>query len=325
MIVNNYVVSYFVMIVLSLGVCLPASFVAWRAAKRWKGGMTNEERTQLEKSVYLVITLLYLGVFIRLFMIPLWFLTIQSLVPYIPGAMCMAGVHLLGAPVSYVDTILKFFIPLVYIYWLVLDGMDRRIESQPFMMRKLMIVMPLAILMVGESVLDINFLSRIKPMIVSCCTSIFDVPRAGMLKLIRDAGGAWIPLFLSFFGLTLLSSIMLRFTSHRMAKTASAFSSIGALLFLVLALHTKVSPLMLEAPFHQCIFCLWQAIPDITIASASVIMGLWLTCVNAVLPDLKKYPAALAFAGKLQYLAMVLYCAGTVELAIRYSQKLLSQ
>lgn len=322
MIVNNYVVSYLIMIVLSLGVCLPASIVAWITAKGLKAVITCDEQTRLEKRVSLVITLLYFGFFIRLFMIPLWFLTIQSLIPFVPGAMCMAGLHHLDAPVSYADTILKFIIPLAYIYWLILDGIDRRIECQPFMKRKLMLLIPLALVMIAESLLDVHFLGKIRPVIVSCCTSIFDVPRSGMLKAIRDAGGAWIWLFLSSFTLTLACSALLRFMSRRPVKMISALSSLAGLLFLVLALHTKGSPLLLEAPYHQCIFCLWQGIPDVSIASASAIIGLWLTFVYAVLPDLKEYPAAMSFAGKLQVLAIFLYSAGTIELAVRYAVKL---
>jgi hypothetical protein len=324
MILNNFVVSYLVMSIISLAVCVPASLVAWVTARGWKSGMTCEEQAQLEKKVYLVITLLCLGFFIRLFMIPLWFLTIQSLIPSIPGAMCMAGIHLLDTPVSYIATILKFFIPLAYIYWLILDGADRRIECQPFMRMKLMIVIPLALLMASESALDIHFLLKVKPVIVSCCTSLFDTPHAGMLKLIRGEGAAWISLFFTFFALTLISSLISRFVAHRVVKGLSALSSLLALVFLVLALHTKVSPLMLEAPYHQCVFCLWQGIPDCALASASAILGLWLTFVVAALPDLKNYPAAMTFAGKLQSLALILFSAGTLVIVIRYALKLFS-
>lgn len=325
MIINNLVVTYFVMIVLSMGVCLPATIIAWLTARGWKQGISCEEQTRLEKRVYLVITLLYFGFFVRLFMIPLWFMTIQSLIPFVPGAMCMAGLHQLDQPVSYIDTILKFFIPLAYIYWLVLDGVDRRIECQPLVVKKLMLLIPLAILMIVESLLDVHFLGRIKPVIVSCCTSIFDLPRSGMLKMIRAAGGAWIPLYISSFTLTLASSIALRFTSNWKVRALSVLSSIAALIFLVLALHARVSPLMLDAPFHQCIFCLWQAIPDITLASSAVITGLWLTSVYALMPDVVRHPRARAFVTGLQRLAIILYSAGTVELAIRYSVKMLSR
>ncbi len=324
MIVNNIVVSYLLMSCLSLVVCVPASLVAWFTARSWKSDMTCEVQAQLEKKVYLVITLLSLAFFIRLFLIPLWFLTIQSLIPSIPGAMCMAGIHQLDTPISYIATILKFLIPLAYIYWLVLDGADRRIECQPYMKAKLMIVVPLALLMIAESILDIHFLIRVKPVIVNCCTSLFDTPNAGMLKLIRREGAAWISLFFAFFILTLVSQLVLRFATNRIVKWLSALSSVLALVFLVFALHTRVSPLMLEAPYHQCVFCLWQGVPDIAIASASVILGLWLAFVCSMLPDLRNFGRAKNFAGKLQLLAIILCVAGAVEIILRYVVKLFS-
>lgn len=323
MILNNFVVSYWVMTTISLGLCIPAAWVGWFVAGRWKSGIECEQQSQLEKSVYLVITLICLAFSMRLFMIPLWFLTLQSLIPSVPGAMCMAGIHSLDVPISYLATILKFFIPLAYLYWLILNSADRRIESQPFLTQKLRLVLPLAVLMAAESFLDAHFLHWVRPKIVSCCTFMFDVPRAAAMKVIRRSSVLWMFSFYIFLGMALFLS-WLRSERGRMIRILSALSSALALIFLVLTLHTKVSPLMLEAPFHQCIFCLWQGIPDIAIASALLIMGLWLNFVFAAIPDLRQHSRAILSAGKLKLLATLLCSVGAVWLTIRFVLKYLS-
>lgn len=316
MIINNFVVSYIVMMIISLGICVPAAFVAWFAARTWKACMPCEKQYVLEKKVYLVITLLCLGLSARIFMIPMWFFTLQSLIPLVPGAMCMTGVHLLDTPVSAFATILKFFIPLAIIYWLTLNAADRRIETQPFVKRKLMLVALLAILMLAESFLDMHFLGSIRPRIVSCCTSVFDIPRLVAIKLIRQSGMIWVASFCLSLAIALVSSI-LRTAAKTAVRAISAFSSLAALVSFVFVLHTKVSPLMLDAPYHQCVFCLWQEFPDIAAASVLLIAGLWISFVCSILPDLKKYREAAVFAEKLKWVSIACCSLGTAWIAAR--------
>lgn len=319
MILNSYVVSYFLITLLSLAVLLPASAVALAAAAGWSRARGTEHQGLVENRVYLVISLLWLGFLVRLAMIPLWFLTLQSLVPSVPGAMCMAGLHLLDLPASYLGTILKLLVPLAYLYWLVLDGADRRSPAQPFMRAKLLLLLPLALLALAESGLDVHFLGQVKPQVVKCCTSVFDVPRAGVLKWVRQSADLFLPLFLGGLGTSLASSLVLRRTTGGPARAAAALSAGFTLVCLVLTLHTRVAPRMLEAPFHQCAFCLWQEFPDLAVASALALTGLWLTVVRALLPRLEEHPAAEGFANRLSDLGLVLYALGTLEILARFA------
>lgn len=319
MILNSFVVSYFLITLVSLAVLVPAAAVGLAAAAGWRGARGTEDQGRLENRVYLVISLLWLGFFVRLAMIPLWFLTLQSLVPSVPGAMCMAGLHLLDLPASYLGTILKFLVPFAYLYWLVLDGLDRRSPAQPFMRGKLLLVAPLALLVLAESALDVHFLRAVEPQVVKCCTSVFDVPKVGILKAIRQGADLFLPLFLGGFAATLAASLTLRRTTRPLAKAAAGLSAGFTLVCLVLTLHTRVAPRMLEAPFHQCAFCLWQDFPDVAIASALALTGLWLTVVRALLPRLERHPASQAFADRLGGLGLVLYVLGSLEILARFA------
>jgi hypothetical protein len=63
----------------------------YRICRRWKkSGM--EEKYELEKGFYLVLAAACIVLAIRLLSIPLFFLTMQSFVPAVPGAVCLWGV-----------------------------------------------------------------------------------------------------------------------------------------------------------------------------------------------------------------------------------------
>jgi len=318
MIVNEFVVSYLVLLGLSAGICLPAAGAGWAAARRGRGGPDPAQRERREKNTYLVITLLGLGFAIRLVMIPLWFLTLHSLIPAVPGAMCLAGVHLLDSPFSFAATTLKFIIPLAYLFWLTLNAVDRRIETEPFLRAKLLWVAPLALLLAGESFFDLHFLLRINPRIVSCCTSLFDLPRGGALEAVRSAGTLWTAGFYACLVGALLASVRRLRPGGGKGRLPTALLSLLALLFLILALQTVFSPLLLHAPYHQCVFCLWGNRLDIALASAAAIAGLWLSFVGAALPDLRPYPEAERWARKLSRFALLCAIAGPAWLSVRY-------
>ena len=111
---------------------------------------------RLEKRVYLVITVLALGFILRLFMVPLWFRSLHSMIISIPGAMCLVGVHNINPSLSYVASSLKLILPAFYGYWLILNQLDRKIATQPFMKQKLAALAPLGILIVIETILTFS-------------------------------------------------------------------------------------------------------------------------------------------------------------------------
>ncbi|MGB5157093.1 hypothetical protein [Desulfobacterium sp. N47] len=298
MIINNYIVTYLVCSVVSIFIGLVAAFNGFYVWKKWDINSQADEQYLLEKRVYLLITILSVGFFIRLLMAPLWFFSLHSMIISIPGAMCLVGVHNVNAPLSYIASALKLLLPALYGYWLILNFLDRQAESQPFMKQKLLFIAPLGILILLETILDISFFFSNPPRQVSCCTSLFDVPTDNIPSVVSQSTWIWLIIFYILI-LFILGEILHFFIGQKRSlssgnkwwfgnKTLMLFETLVttfAFIVFILALHTKISPLFLGLPFHHCVFCLGQEVWDALLFFAMIFIGLtlfiiyfWVVC-----------------------------------------------
>jgi hypothetical protein len=292
MILNTYVVTYLLLSFLSLAVGLVALLAGVSAAWKWAPENPSDQQYQLEKKVYLSMTLIMLGLYLRLALVPLWFLMLQSLIPSIPGAMCLCGVHLLKTPYSFISTGLKFLVPMAYGYWLVLNALDRKIETQPLMKRKLYSLVPLGALMFAESYCDLRFAFAVRPRLVDCCSALFDDSASKLLQNMTYSGWGWvIAFFVLALALLAASALLLRKPQSGAGVLLWALSP-AVLCAFVLAVHTRLSPLFLHAEFHHCVFCVWQKLPDMIVATAAVYVGCWATLIHAALRNVGRLPGA---------------------------------
>jgi len=316
-IVNFLTVIYALVAVLALAVVVPAAVVGSRVARAWRAHSGLEERHELEKRVYLVITLMAVGLSLRLALVPLWFLTLSSLVSHVPGAMCVAGVHLLDSPWSWVATALKIAVPLAYGYWLVLNALDRGIARQPLMRLKLLLLAPLAVLVLVESILDLHFLASVEPRSVSCCMSLFDMPGPGLVKAISAGNPLWAWVFAGS-GVAALGHAYL--VAHRPSVARRILLTVAASATVVtfpVALHASLSPTLLHAPFHHCVFCVMQASLDVQVSIALVICGAWTALVAGILPSRVQKRAYRTTLMRLLAAAVAMLGGGMLILAVR--------
>ncbi|MDY6971451.1 MAG: hypothetical protein SV775_03880 [Thermodesulfobacteriota bacterium] len=298
MILNTYIITYLICSSLSLFVGLTAAVAGLQVWNRWDINSEAEEQYRLEKRVYLIITVLSLGFFLRLLMIPLWFWTLHSMIKSIPGAMCLVGVHNISAPLSYIASTLKLVLPALYGYWLILNLLDRRIAAQPFMKQKLMFLIPLGLLILAETVLDVSFFFSAPPRQVSCCTSLFDIPREGVPHIVTESTWTWVVVFYVLAVFTLAEIVYFIIAQKRSASTGKGkwfgkkslmlCETLGIIFLFgvfLLALHTRISPLFLGLPFHHCVFCLGQEVWDALFCFCMIFIGLgllliyfWVVC-----------------------------------------------
>ncbi len=298
MIINNLIVTYLVCSFISLFIGLVAAFNGFYVWKKWDINSQADEQYLLEKRVYLLITILSVGFFLRLLMAPLWFFTMHSMIISIPGAMCLAGVHNANAPLSYIASALKLVLPALYGYWLILNFLDRQSEIQPFMKQKLLFIAPVGILILLEAIIDTSFFFSNPPRQVSCCTSLFDVPRENIPSMVSQSTWIWVIVFymlILFILLTILYLFIIQkrseYSGHgwwfenKMVMVSETLVTTFAFAVFILALHTKISPLFLGLPFHHCIFCLCQEVWDTLIFFVMIFIGLtlfiiyfWVVC-----------------------------------------------
>ena len=293
MLVTAYTIAYLLLSILSLFIGFVALGTSIFVLSKWKEGVSTEEQYLLEKRVYLVITAIVLGVGMRVVMIPLWFLTLHSYIPSVPGAMCLAGIHQLRVPHSYIATGIKFFLPLFYLFWLAINHLDRQMEDQPILTFKLKCLVPMGVLMCVETFFDWIFLRAVEPRQVTCCTSLFDVPGENVPEIVSTNVWLWYILFMiitvALISINIFSGTGSRavFGKIRGASGRNALAVFTSLLCMAdlivftLALHTKISPLFLRAPFHHCVFCIYYNIWDGPLFNALVITGIWASLINS--------------------------------------------
>ena len=305
MILNNYITTYLVCSFLSLFIGIIAVIYGFPVWKKWDLNKEDEEQYRLEKKIYLIITVLSLGFLLRILMIPLWFLALHSMIISIPGAMCLVGVHNAAPSISYVASSLKLVLPAFYGYWLILNMLDRKVVTQPFIKQKLMLLTPLGIFILAETIFDVSFFFSTPPRQVSCCTSLFDVPRDDILQIAIESTWVWVVIFY-ILAIIILGNIIYFLIAHKKSTSSGRENRFGskalmlvetplAIFFFVvfvLALQTKISPLFLHLPFHHCIFCLCQEVMDALISFCMVFIGITLFTIYFWIVSSKNYADA---------------------------------
>ena len=182
MIVNLYVA---VDLAIALFTLVVGSFAALKAYKIEEGAKSasTEQRYEQEKSFYLVSTVGWMTMGTRLLAIPLFWLTVVSLIPSVPGAMCEFGVFQAGSPFSWANFGLKFITMFAFGGWLFFDFMNRRMKGSPLMgslSRWFVLLVPLLFV---DALLDLSFFGLLKPLVVPCCMVVYSGTATGLFNI----------------------------------------------------------------------------------------------------------------------------------------------
>jgi len=312
MIINRVVVIYYLFLFFSFALGLLGASIGLYAAFLRKSDISPETRYKTDKYLYLCSSAMHLGIWLRIIMVPLWFYMLQNLIPLIPGAMCLAGVHQNVPIYSWVSSSLKLFLPLLYFAWIVISMIDKKFIEQPFLKFRYYFLAPLLILIFIEIFFDIRYLLFIKPVKVTCCTAMFDLNTGNVPKIFTESHWYWIMAFCITF--IIQNLLMLK----RKMKKYSYFliSLFSTLLFisLLFSLHTKLSPLILNAPFHHCIFCLLQINMYVLTGTVLLLIGIYMAFTYGIIGFLSiayQWEAkVMPYMNKIKFINMALYISG---------------
>ena len=238
-------------LVLTVGVLFPVV----RIFRRWKQS-EEEEKHELEKSFYLTYSAVIIVLGIRLFMVPLYFWTMQGFVPVIPGAMCLWGVFDAYPAITWGALPLKFLLPAAYLGWLLLSYLNAKSKTHPLMQNLMALFILLVPLLIIDSGTDILTFSQLSPIEVNCCTSAIDVGTRPVPGSIAGMSGQ-VFLVLVFFALAAMFALTVFLSlRHRIAHWFSLALTIPLSGVLVLTMTEVFAPWLLNLPFHHCPFCL---------------------------------------------------------------------
>jgi hypothetical protein len=119
----------------------------------------------------------------RLLAIPLFWLTVVSVIPSVPGAMCELGVLQAGSPFSWANFALKFVTMFAFGGWLFFDFMNRKMKGSPLMgslSRWFVLLVPLLFV---DAILDLSFFGLLKPLVVPCCMVVYSGTATGLFNI----------------------------------------------------------------------------------------------------------------------------------------------
>ncbi len=228
---------------------------ALRIFRRWKKS-NEEEKYELEKDFYLTYSAVVIVLGIRLFLVPLYFWTLQSLVPAIPGAMCLWGVFNALPELAWPALCLKFILPVAYAGWLLLARINSGCKTNPLMQNLMAFFLFLSPILIIDSMVDILIFVKLTPIEVSCCSSAIDVGPRPIPVWIGTLSGQTF-LVLVFFSLSaVFTASLVLALRYKVFEWISLVLTLPLAGTLVLTITEALTPWLLHLPFHHCPFCL---------------------------------------------------------------------
>jgi len=249
--------------------------------RKWKRTATPEEKTSLEDRSYLVLLIMVIVLLIRLINWPLFYVTLQSFISDIEGAMCIFGVTQVKAGLT---RFLEFLKPTNFFLiggWLMLHVLDRATKTSPLMRKKLLLLSIISLFVLIDSMGDIFLMIGIAPeSLVSCCTTVTDIlnrPTRTTPESIfgpEYAQSLQVLFFITHLALMGFIGVTLKFRIFRrlILGLLSLFAVLNAFVFLLSQIEV-FAPRMMHLPFHHCLYCLWQYVPDSIVMFLLFILG----------------------------------------------------
>lgn len=292
MILNAYtIIILFIAIltgILSLVLAI-SSFVQYR---RFGRARTGEERTATENRSYLLLLIASVILIIKLLSWPFFYVTLQSYIPHIQGAMCIFGV---AQSNPYLSSSMQISKPVVFFLiggWLLLNSLDRTTETAPFFERKLLFLSLVSAAALVDSAGEVLYFTSFEGGTdVTCCTLFFDLPERSTAMipssfLGEDYERYLFPLyylsniiFITFMAIGYVRFSPARFISLPVNLQVLSLLGAGVVLSLInaiislFALFEVIAPKIMELPYHHCIYCMWQYAPDSIVITALSVIG----------------------------------------------------
>jgi hypothetical protein len=259
--------------ILSLGIAMYGGFISTQIVEGIKGD--QEAKHLAEQKYYLLGMIGVIVLTARLLNVPIFFWMIQSLVPYLPGAMCGYGVVNAGMPFSIIALLLKIFIPFAYGMWLVFEFANRREPMLPLMHKLarsfLLVLLPLVLI---DSAVDVLLVVSQQPVYAPCCSSAYDVdPPFSPSALFGPELGFLIIAITVILSFSLIALQWFEQKSSHLPLINLVICGLVALLY-VITIHDTYAPLVLGLATHHCPYCLFQEFPDTAVFSGLFWIGI---------------------------------------------------
>ena len=247
---NNIIVFFFIEVILLL-LSTFSIVITFKILKNWDFEKTTSSQYNLEKQNYLVSTIIFFTILVKIILFLFFINSLDDLSNIVAGAMCSAGIINANGYGNFL-LILKIFIIFGFGIWLIIDKLDLKAITYPYLKIKYYLFSFIFLLIVCEFILEILYFSNIsleKP--VLCCSVVFGQTNSTNGLPFGLNTNLLLILFYLFYLLIILSSI----------NKNAIISFISNFIFLFIAYFSVTyffGTYIYQLPTHKCPFCMLQ-------------------------------------------------------------------
>jgi hypothetical protein len=259
-----------------------SAFHFYRKMERSEG---IDEQLLAKDRLHLCFLFLSTAFFIRLAAWPLFYILLHSLIPLVPGAMCIFGVtRVMPKFVAFLQ-VLK---PVTFFLaggWLLLYLLDLSFKTRPLVHKSIRFLIIVAALAMLDSVAELFFILAFSPpgVAVSCCTAVADiaVPSSPLRPSVLF-GAQYHHVLMAVYHcfnaglIALIGFLLWRKPSGSIPRSLLALTALAASLNAVVtygAFRECIGPHLLDLPDHHCLYCLLQYRPVSIIMLGPFLLG----------------------------------------------------
>ena len=287
MILNVFSISEIFVGILSTVLMIWGGIFSLILYTKGKKAISLEEKSRIENQSYLVFLIAMVVLIIRLLNWPFFYAAFHSFINDIEGAMCIFGVTQVRPLFTKFQEILKPVVFFLIGAWLLIHMLDLSTKTSPLMGRKLLFLSLLSVFVIVDSIGDLILIMTIKPgFLVSCCTTVTDIltrpTRTTPESLLGPAYAQVLEISYFIFNFILLGLVGFMLWGKRLNRIsrrtrislflAFLFAIVNGFLF-ILAQIEVLAPKIMGLPYHHCLYCLWQYVPDSIVMFVLFILG----------------------------------------------------
>ena len=305
---NNEVIVYLLSETVLYLLLFVAFLVTVGLVRKWNFDAFTTEQFTLENRSYLVMTIIFFAIVLKIILLPYFVYTIDALSDLVPGAMCGAGVikaNAYGNPLLALKIVILFLSGL----WLSINTIDLKAKRYPYLKLKSWFFLFIFVLISAEFLLDILYFTHIETTNpVSCCSVIFG----------QTGGANSLPFGLDIPKLLMLFYLLFALIVLSLLSSLPLVSMASGILFVVVGYYAVVyffGTYIYELPTHKCPFCMLQKHYYYVgyVIWGSLLLGTFYTLDSAVMQLFFKHPSRKLKRIALLFLTLfVLLCSAYV-------------
>jgi hypothetical protein len=234
---------------------LLAAVFAVRVLRHWDLQSGSELQLRLERSTYLISTLVTFAIAAEVVALLLFVYNAESMHTQFVGAMCATGVLNVNAW-GWPALLLKITVFFTGSVWLLLNRLDNQGYDYPLIRLKYGLLLVLLPLVAVSGLVQLQYFLNLNPdVITSCCGSLFSPDAQGVAAEVSAVTPRDAMLALYGSGVLVLASGAVYLRRRRFATLFAASATI-AFPVAIVAIVSSVALYVYEHPHHHCPFCI---------------------------------------------------------------------